>query len=700
MNYVRRLFAGTATACAVAIPASALTAEPPIQPAAEATLDEVIVTAGKRAVDVQDLPAAVSVLNEETLARGGISDAVQLTKLIPGLVIGKQSAVGVVFLRGVGQNVSTPNSQPGVSMNINGAYMPRELTGSSFFDLERIEVLPGPQGTLYGTNAAGGAVNLITRRPRSEYGSDAFVEAGNYSAVHAFAGVDAPLGDRTAVRLALDYNEHDGYLSNGANDADSLGARLSLSVNPSDQLSILAQYQYTRDRGIGPQNLMRGTANPPFGSASDPYVDTFPTNGLFQKNDGHILTGEVHYTFDNGISLSWIPSYMRSQNDSAVQYNGFLKGRFKFEVEQYSSELRLTSPSSERLKWLVGLYWFRSMPLAEVQVGLPTTPPFNFVNIYNTWQSYAAFGEATYSVTDSLRLTVGGRVSLDGYDGYGNQIAFVPAPSTILFGAKEDNGGRGDWKLGVEYDLTADSMLYASVQSGYMQGGYTQADLNSPSAHTFKPAKLLAFTGGSKNRFLDGRLQINNEIFYYDYRDYQLQTVVFDQSVGSTIFLIVNVPKAEIYGDQLDLSYRPAENTNIALSVIYQSAKVVRGLNTVPSSEGYRLPSAPKFVANLTLEQRFPLSNGSYLAARLASTYNSGYWTEFTHDDFSFQESFTKTDINVSYNAPGDRWSIGAYVRNIEDEATYYSSVAGPDAALPTFIDAPRTYGVRVEAKF
>jgi iron complex outermembrane receptor protein len=241
-----------------------------------------------------------------------------------------------------------------------------------------------------------------------------------------------------------------------------------------------------------------------------------------------------------------------------------------------------------------------------------------------------------------------------------------------------------------------------TAQSGYLQGGFTQADLSSTAPHTFEPEKLIAFTAGAKNRFFGNRLQLNDEFFYYDYRDYQLQITPYDRSTGRTVFLILNVPKSRIYGDQLDLAYSVGRNTDLTASLIYLNAKITQGFATSPNYEGFQLPNAPTLTANLALEQRFPLPDGGHLGARIASTINSGYWTVFTHADFTHQDHFTKTDINFTYYAANDHWNVGAFVRNVENSATYYGSDGGPAPGAPaaTFIDAPRTYGVRAEVKF
>lgn len=474
---------------------------------------------------------------------------------------------------------------------------------------------------------------------------------------------------------------------------------MTASIKPGGGFSALLQYSHTRENGLGTAALFRGTANPPFGSATNPWFNSYPTDGFFLRNRGHVLTGNFTYELNDNVTISYLPSYMRAKSDYNNEF-GFLFANFTQSVKQYSQELRL-SGNSDRLKWLLGLYWYKSNSGLFVKASpAAIIPPIVFVNLTNRLKSYAGFGQVTYSITDALRLTVGGRYSSDGFNGGGNQIVIPTAFSEFYNASKRK--GRADWKLGAEYDVGARSMLYATVQSGYLQGGWTQTDVSSPFPKTFKPVKLVAFTAGSKNRFLDNRLQINNEVFYYSYKDYQTQTVTADQATGQTAFLVFNLPKSEIYGDQLDIAYSVDDNTDLNFTAAYLHTKITKGFPTPPTAQGLELPNSPKWTLNGSIEHRFPLANGAKITARVASSYNSGYWLLFTHVPFSRQKSFTKTDVNLTYYGVDDKWYFGTWGRNLEKSAVYYGSNLPDAPGLPilTSIDAPRTYGVRAGFKF
>lgn len=714
-NHARGLTADTAMFLAAFMPAVALAQS--AAPAGEADTDssgglaDIIVTASKRSENLQKAPSAVSVVGGDRIADSGLVDATQLSKIVPGLVIGRQGANAVLFLRGVGQTSSTPAAQPGISLNIDGVYVPRELGGATMFDLERVEVLPGPQGTLYGRNSAGGAINLVTRKPGREFAAEGFAEVGNYGLVHTFGAVDVPVAESLAVRAAVDVNMRDGYLSNGANDADSLSGRISALYEPGSGVSALLQYTYLRQGGVGMAYMAKGgDKGPPFGSTSDPWFNSFPNDDLSYRYRGHIVTGNVGIDLSDNITLNYIANYSQAKLEHRLQFFGTLHNRYPQSLKQYSQELRLANDGTGRLKWLAGLFWYKAESLADVNLSIPGGPPIVFVHFGNKLDSWAAFGQATYSISDAFRLTVGGRYSSDKFDGEGSQVAVFPPPAVSQTYAAALRKGRADWKIGVEYDAAPQSMLYLTAQSGYLQGGFTQVDIRSTLPKTFDPVKLIAFTGGAKNRFLDNRLQINNEIFYYIYSDYQTQTVGIDQNTNLTAFLIRNAPKTVIYGNQLDVTYNATDNTDLNVSVAYLHSEITKGFSppSTPapagfnSFKGYEMVNAPKWTINGAIEQRFPLGNGGKITARVSSTYNSGYWTVFTQEAYTRQKSFTKTDANLTYYAPEERWYLGAWIRNMENTATYFGTgqPSFDGSFVPTFIDAPRTYGLRAGFNF
>ena len=660
------------------------------------SIDDIVVTAEKRAISIQRVPAAITAETGEALQQAGVVDQSQLSKLVPGLAIGAQGGSGVAFLRGVGQTQGSPNAQPGVAININGIYLPRESGTTPIYDLERVEVLPGPQGTLWGRNAAGGAVNFITRRPTFDLGVEGSVEAGNYGYVHPSLTVNVPLSDTVAVRAAGEYNKRDGYLSNGGNDRDAYSGRLSGLFVPNDRVSALIVGSFTREGGIGSQSILysengvRGQFNP----TGDLYQQTFSTALLNTTRDFTLVHGEFSFDITDGLNLTYIPAYIDIESDDYQQFQGVRPSRIYKTVEQTSHEFRLSNTTDGPFEWVLGAYFYTADHDFINTVGIDLPAPVGTVRFYNELDSKAVFGQGIYSFNERVRLTVGGRYSVDKFDGFARTATPPRSEAAPLIGANGDTDSRIDWKLGIESDVGENSLLYAAFQTGYLMGGFTQ------DGRLFKPATLDAFTVGSKNRFFDGQLTANLEAYFYDYQDYQLQYV------QGTSFLTANSP-ARIYGLQLDLAYHPSLDDTLTLNASLQDATIQDdtnlylrdGVNT--SIDGYQLPNAPDYTLTAGWNHVFQLGQGNLVEASIQTYLNGGYYTVFTHDLNTHQDAYTNTDINVTYRPASDAWSFGVFARHLEDEAVIVgANKPGVRALSAPYINPPRTYGVRLQFSF
>lgn len=667
-------------------------------------LEDIIVTASKRAENSQRVSAAVTAITGSDLAQDGITDQTKLEQSVPSLVVGAKGGItGLVFLRGIGQTVGASNAQDGVAVNFNGVFLQREIGVSELFDLDRVEVLPGPQGTLYGGSAAGGIINYQTARPTDVFEGSVSFEAGNYGLVHTIGVLNLPVSDTFAVRVAGNYNRHDGYESNGLDDAENVNGRLTAIWRPTADLSILGLVQYDHRGGKGPGNQLKGPGVvSPFQKPSDPWYNSYPTDGLFIKSNDVIAMIQADYHFADNLNLSYIGSYSHIKSDNVMQFQ-FLYGSplqttdssFPVRMTQYSQELRLSNDAGGRSNWIAGLYWAKSSHFFGLNLPEPT--PFISATVTNELRNYAAYGQYSYSLKDELRLVAGARISSDRFNG-GGAVTLPPA-----LGGGYDYGGAKteqhfDWKVGVEYDVRPHSMAYFTVQTGFVQGGYTQTPIASGLPRILKPATLLSYTAGIKNRFLDNTLQINNEIFYYDYKDLQQQLLQGAINIG------VNFPKTKVFGNQLDVNYLATPNDELSLGVMYLSARVKSG--TLPgfttNFRNFQLPGAPTWTISAGYRHDFELARGSKITFDARSYFNSGYWGTFTHDQNSHQKSYTKTDLSLTYYAPARSWSIGAFVRNIENSAVY-SACAGasaPGDPVGCYLQAPRTFGARLEGHF
>jgi iron complex outermembrane receptor protein len=694
-----------AAACGAVLASSALLAATPVRSetapardtAGSTTLEEVTITAQKLSENAQSASAAVTALSGDALVAAGVVDLRGAQNLIPSVRFQMEGASTEIYVRGVGSTLDLPNIDPPTSFHFDGVYVPREGTSVGLFDVGQLELLPGPQGTLYGRSSLGGAVHVTFNRPTREFETSGLVEVGNLSATHATLVQNAPVTDSLAVRAAVDWSKRDGYLKSGADSADDFATRLSASYAPSSTVQLYWWGQYANRDGRSPNLVRRGfnggtfAGDPNAYDTGDPWDDrispTAPTAA--KQHYRNFVTGaELAVQFE-GAKLTYVPGYFHL--DWAANYwleniPAFLSAKY----DQLTQELRLQSDGNGRWQWLAGVYAYGMTNSGDfIAGGFPLTKVSR-----NRLEGYAAFGEATYDVSDRLRVIAGARASFDRREGAGT------TPFGQPFGANQ-KFDKVDWKAGVEFDVRPQSMLYATLQTGYQPGTYNP--FPGP-GNEVQPANLKSLTLGSKNRFLDGRLQINNELFRYDYRDLFVQSF----NLNTALLTTFNAQKVEIYGDQLDVLWKPVANGRLNLSIGWLHARfdkfvVPAGINIgTPQRDyaGYQLQNAPDWTVTFGYQHDFPVGSGT-LRARAQTRYESSYWGTFLHARGTGQPAYFKTDASLTYTAASEAWSAGLWVRNLENEAVLAAATTGQFGPYAdTFLEPPRTYGARVTFRF
>jgi len=723
-------------------------------------LEDIIVTANRREQSVQSSSLSISVVGSEALQRAGVTNPSELQSVVPGLTIAASGAIATTFLRGVGSLSTDANAESAIAYNINGVYISRPGgIGPIFYDLERVEVLKGPQGTLYGRNATGGAINLITARPAPELHAEATLDVGTYGLVRGTGIVNVPQGDTFGLRFAGQITRRNGYLSDGYEDQESEALRIAARWTPSDRVSLLTTAEYTHVGGQGAAAVKRSqfTAlpgapwqGPSDGSISQPpsaFVPLGPVAfGTRIRDDGKLdvnvwaISAELNVDM-NFATLTFIPAY-RNTKPNALTYTPGFRFDTAETAEQQSYELRLAN-QSERLKWVAGLYYFDE---DQTQFYDLQALPFqsSVVDTTLSTRSYAAFGEGTFSVADRFRLIGGLRYSKDDKTQDGISLtrnpAFVVVGRTSNFGrAKFDNVS---WKAGAELDLASQSLLYATVATGYKAGGFYPS-VPFPN-NRFKPEKLLAYTAGSRNRFFDNKLQLNLEGFYWKY-DNKQERFLGATPTGGTGLLTTNAGKATLYGGNVDVIFKPGSNDLFRASVEYLHTKydsftysaynprpggyssdatgctlgapvlfssndpAVLGDSTqAVNCSGQRLVRAPKWSGSVSYEHVFELGGDRQLIAGGSAQFAGKQWLTADFIKAGEDNGYVTFDANLTYQA--EHWSIQAWGRNLSQQAVYTGGfrypfsaprVAGGDPTLfYASIRPPRTYGVTLKAGF
>lgn len=748
-------------------------------------LQQIVVTAERRSETLQKSSVALQVLSAEDLARNGIVGPTDLTLAVPGMVVGAGGPDPQYYIRGVGDLSAIALSNPAIATNLDGVYVARPAaTNANFYDLARVEVLKGPQGTLYGRNASGGAINVISNRPvLDDTGGYLTVEGGNYSDMKGEGAVNLPVGDTVALRAAFQVVNRDGYLTDGFDDDKHQAVRLQGLWQASSNLSLLleADVAHMGGKGGGFVYLPRPAGSSPWegvtSAASNAYLNqavvaaglcapasafppgvaptgacpplavapgvALPQVALFSPLNGsgerqnNVMWGvhaELNWDLDFA-TLTLIPAY-RSTSENYTTYPSYPFYEDPSVSHETTVETRLAH-NSDRLKWVGGLYLYNEDQsyMSGVDAGLVQNVRYN---VSPQTRSYATFGQLTYSLTDPWRLIAGARFTDDERRIAGTTSTVYPAvsmnPAAVCLNPtvpecleETFEGSRTfrnvSWKAGTEYDLTAQSMVYLTVSTGYKAGGLNQNAASSPpgttQAQPYSPEKLLAYELGSRNRFLNERLQVNLEAFYWLYKDHQEPHVLID-SQGNASFQFSNAGRAKLYGLDPDITFLATRQDKLHLlgeylqsqysSFQYLSAfPVTTGCAESHSAagyqidcSGYQMAHAAKWSGSFGYEHDFLLPYDATLAFNLDSQYASWRWLAIEFTPAERAPSYVTENVNLTYTSGSGAWALSSYVRNITDRAVYTSGNAnafGPETFAAN-IGAPRTFGASIHWKF
>jgi iron complex outermembrane receptor protein len=600
------------------------------------SLSDVVVTAQKRAEDVQKIPISVSVMAGAKIAERGIPTLENALRQMPGVEVQGLAQGAQLYIRGIGSSIDPTFADPSVALMVDGVYNGRtETVVGGIYDVERVEVLRGPQGTLYGRNATGGSVNMITSNPSLTKNSGYVrLQGGNFGLKKVEAMGNLAFNSKLGIRLAAFKQDRNGYIDDGSNDAHNLGARLKLLYQVSPKVSILGKVDLYKEEGKGQNTIpVEGSAGkllpfpdgalpppfaidnwdftnqgPPFkgGVPNLPYVGGWkvvdPSNP-WSNNKEHIpgtidrnsQTYSVQLDADLGFgNLTILPSLTKNYSHLISQFLfgsivAFKGATYNFEgfrdetanIAYKSIEARLASKIDKKLKYLLGLYYLNSGPVKGYESISNTAAsllgdPISTNNIVQPNATLAAFFQSTYPLAAKVRLTTGLRFSNDkNAQAYSVVISGKEAGSADF----EQSVSKVQYKLGFEFDLSKSSMAYAHVASGFKQGGISPTIPVS----VFKPESLTSFEVGSKNRLANNKVQLNISAFLYDYTDYQysaFQTLPvgnFKNTDGtpitSTFAVISNAGNTTIKGFEIDAELIPWKNGHFTVSMTALDAK-------------------------------------------------------------------------------------------------------------------------------
>jgi len=666
----------------------------------EPTLQDVVVTAQKESQTLARAAAAITVVAGDELRSGGIQTVRDVAPRIPSARFQEESASTEIYIRGVGSTLDVPMVEPPTTFNINGISVPREVAAISLFDASQLEVLPGPQGTLYGRGSLGGTVNATLVRPGLNGDGLAVLEAGNYGLVHGSYVQDLPALDTLRVRAGADWLKHSGYERSGAQSADDLAGELAGDWRPAESLSVYVWGLFEHKGGTAANLVNKGTAGDPYSQAflhADPWDDTRPAalaplgaiDGKAKSWRTALIGGQVDWNL-GAVHLSYLPSWTDFDWHQGY-WIGSKPSDFGESIHQTTHELRLSGGDDSRVKWLAGLYYYRLETDGQLFIQVAPGVWFDASDVRDhVLQGTSAFGQATVAATDGLRLVAGGRVSWDHRtaNGYQPGITFSTDPAAVANPtfANDARWNHVDWKLGVEHDVGELGLAYVTLQTAFQPGTFD----SYPDATT-RPSDLLAIAAGFKTAMLDGTLRLSDEVFEYHYHDLLVQA--FDAGTGA--LRLTNAQRALTFGDQLDATWRFIPQADAQLAIGYLHARYEDFQIPAGNFDGLQMQNAPDWTVNLGLTHRLPFASGARLASSIHVRYEDAFWGDFMHSAGLRQAAAIRTDLGLTWDASGGRYSLGLWCRNLENKAVQAAAATANDPGPgSTFLEAPRTFGL------
>ena len=698
----------------------------------EFTLEEITVTAQKREENQQKVAIAMEVITGEDLKDLGKTDLVQILSTISNATIQKAQDGLRVSIRGMADNTDAGSNQvsaaPTVAVNIDGVTSNRKDTGSGLYDLERVEVLYGPQSTLYATNSPGGIVNVVTAAPKlDKFEVAGTLEIGDYSLLHTEGVVNVPINETIGLRASFSTNKRDGYLSNGGDNEDTKSARLKGLFQPNDNLSIQVTAEYSKDGGSG----FSGGVNP-FIDESD--VDD-PWTGIEVGSLGYNDQKKQKYNANIQLNTRFatftlVPSYTKSEGEREMieaTPMGTEQKTFWQDTYEKGAEMRIASSQDFFFKWLVGYIYYDSHDgNNDVSLAYQTTGVGSYRLRDIDEKITALYGNLTYPVTDQLRLNVGIRKGTDEFVQHGVQNTLQSDGSYLPVVRDQimDSPSKPDWKFGLEYDLEENTMLYGSYATSYR--------VQSKYRSLAKPEELKSYSVGSKSRFMGNRLQLNTAAYYYDYLNFLARNMasVWVADLDGDLQMDMNETEDDsgaagqgdgrMYGfdiqasaiitnnDKLDLaiSYEKSEWTDLFFNFEHETQKAVVDGALVDvlvedvSYNGKTMVFTPPWSITAAYSHNFLLGNGGSIKANLDVSFKSGYrltWKEAEYP-YNYQESHHIENLSAIYTHSNGMWTLTGYVKNLSNYAvkTMYRSDRGGFMSIGT----PRTYGAVMSVKF
>ncbi len=715
----------------------------------ELQMEVIVVQATRRNSALEDIAGSLNVVSGEDVGAGGIQNSSDLSFEVPNLSIGDQFGVNRAFIRGIGFNSIDLGADGAVAFLQNGSVITRPAAQlSGFYDLEQLEVLRGPQGTLYGRGATGGVVNMVTARPTEDLEGYARFTYGNFDAVTLEGAISGPISEKVMFRLAGEYENRDGYGTNLAtgnpvDDRDAYALRGSLLFDASEELEFLLIGDYFREddfnyafHDFGPSIVPReALPGPVFGGSTifdltdDPETrDINSDQDAINDREGWGLQAIATWSRDEWrvVSTTAYKQFERFNRDDldVTEVDAFGQNNYTEDSQAFSQDLTI---NYEQDNWSIlagatylnesldGQVLVRVNNIGEILFGAPpgAIPDGIFLQDGSvTTDAFGIFLEGTLEIAPDFRVTAGGRYNYEKRDGVGN-FTFT------LFGTDVSTDQAESWgaftpKLLLEYDVSDDLLLYASVTRGFKSGVINVGSVNP----VIDPEFIWSYEAGFKVQDRENGFTMSGAGFYYDYSDLQVGFVN-----SANIVETINAASARIWGVELDASLAVTDALSLRGFVTYLNAEFTdfctgyyaagnasrRQFPACPTDPsivdltGNRLPNAPEFTAAVFADYYVDLGDSGQLDFSVDVNYQDDvFFTEFNNQD-AVQDGFVNVNARITYAPASESWSLSVWGRNLTDEYVQANNIV--TAPLYGFVRVgslrpPRTYGISFNKNF
>lgn len=704
------------------------------------SLQEIIVTAQKRAENLQDVPLSVSAVTGETLERLHQQDLSQITATVPNVQVqvnGGLSLSASYVIRGIGI-AANPSPYVGTEVGtvVDGVVASSNALGlSDQFDVERVEVLRGPQGTLFGANTTGGVINFITRQPTGEYGAYGQVTVGNYSRLDAQAAFNAPVTDTLAAKVAVSHRSRDGFYTNlytgdriGGLNSTTLRGYLRWTPSANFDATLITELRRMRN---GTDVLLNISYPGEIFYRPDTPFDFKLYSDVPDQHDTDVISNTLTLNLSTGIGeLTSVTNYSRYktfgyQDIDGIDLYGYAQvGRDK--GWQFSQELRNQMKLSDSFQWLVGVYaqlwgynsvgqgWTAFVDTRNISVNLAKQRTTNL----------AAFTQIYWDLTDRLRLQGGARVSYEKVRlsedastwiqpngtnpalGFGNLVGAIknPYPADNLPATGQESWTNFGGKIGLDYKLAEDAMLYGFYARGFKSGGFNGRVTSAVDIGPYNPEFVDSFEVGLKSDLFDKHVRFNLSFFLNKWDNMQVNQVLYRGTPPQASSTILNAAKATTKGFEIETEIVPSRFFRINGTLGYLDAKydkftVQTSPTTVIDYSGRALVYSPRWNGSLSATATADVGGGA-LDATVQYVYNGARWGNYTQAPSERLGAYNIVNANINWSPASDKWSIGLWARNLFDERYLSLALDAPPLFTEGLFGNPREFGVDLKFNF